>query len=118
MQLIRPDININFVGMRYKAFVLSGFIILCGLLALFYRGGLNMGVDFAGGTLIQVKFNKPTNPDQVRDALKDLVAQSFVQQHQGTIECESRPGYTCFTIRMPLSIDDGRIDIADGTKPS
>lgn len=30
------------------------------------------------------------------------LAQSFVQQHQGTIECESRPGYTCFTIRMPL----------------
>lgn len=30
------------------------------------------------------------------------LAQSFVQQHQGTIECDSRPGYTCFTIRMPL----------------
>ncbi len=31
------------------------------------------------------------------------LAQSFVQQHQGTIECESRPGYTCFTIRLPLA---------------
>jgi two-component system nitrogen regulation sensor histidine kinase GlnL len=31
------------------------------------------------------------------------LAQSFVQQHQGTIECESRPGYTCFTLLMPLS---------------
>ena len=30
------------------------------------------------------------------------LAQSFVQQHQGMIECESRPGYTCFSIRMPL----------------
>jgi two-component system nitrogen regulation sensor histidine kinase GlnL len=30
------------------------------------------------------------------------LAQSFVQQHQGTIECESRPGYTCFMIRLPL----------------
>lgn len=30
------------------------------------------------------------------------LAQSFVQQHQGTIECESRPGYTCFIIRLPL----------------
>jgi two-component system nitrogen regulation sensor histidine kinase GlnL len=30
------------------------------------------------------------------------LAQSFVQQHQGTIDCESRPGYTCFTIRLPL----------------
>ncbi len=31
------------------------------------------------------------------------LAQSFVQQHQGTIDCESRPGYTCFTIRLPLA---------------
>jgi len=31
------------------------------------------------------------------------LAQSFIQQHQGTIECESRPGYTCFTLLMPLS---------------
>ena len=30
------------------------------------------------------------------------LAQSFIQQHHGTIECDSRPGYTCFTIRMPL----------------
>jgi two-component system nitrogen regulation sensor histidine kinase GlnL len=30
------------------------------------------------------------------------LAQSFVQQHHGTIECESRPGYTCFTILIPL----------------
>ena len=31
------------------------------------------------------------------------LAQSFIQQHQGTVECESRPGETRFTIRMPLS---------------
>ena len=40
------------------------------------------------------------------------LAQSFVQQHHGTIECESRPGYTCFTIRLPLNrgnVDDGKL---------
>jgi two-component system nitrogen regulation sensor histidine kinase GlnL len=31
------------------------------------------------------------------------LAQNFILQHQGTIECESRPGYTCFTIRVPLT---------------
>jgi two-component system nitrogen regulation sensor histidine kinase GlnL len=31
------------------------------------------------------------------------LAQSFILQHQGTIECESRPGFTCFAIRLPLS---------------
>ncbi len=80
MQLIKPDIHIDFVGMRYKAFMLSGVIILLGLIALFVRGGLNMGVDFAGGTLIQVKLTKATNPDELRNALKGMVAHSFVQQ--------------------------------------
>ncbi len=80
MQLIRPDINIDFVGLRYKAFMLSGAIILLGLLTLFARGGLKMGVDFAGGTLIQVKFNKPTNPDEIRNALQGIVSHAFVQQ--------------------------------------
>ncbi|HJW04248.1 MAG TPA: nitrogen regulation protein NR(II) [Azospira sp.] len=30
------------------------------------------------------------------------LAQSFIQQHQGSVDCDSRPGYTCFTIRLPL----------------
>ena len=80
MQLIKPDININFVGLRYKAFMLSGAIILLGMLTLFMRGGLRMGVDFAGGTLIQVKFNKPTNPDEIRNALQGIVSRAVVQQ--------------------------------------
>ncbi len=80
MQLIRPDISIDFVRLRYKAFILSGAIILLGLITLFARGGLKMGVDFAGGTLIQLKFNKPTNPDGIRNALQGLVSHAFVQQ--------------------------------------
>ena len=66
---------------------------------------------------LQVIDNGPGIPDEFRErmfyplvsgreggsGLGLTLAQSFVQQHQGTIECESRPGYTCFTIRMPLS---------------
>ncbi len=80
MQLIRPDINVNFVRMRYKAFILSGAIILLGLITLFARGGLKMGVDFAGGTLIQVRFNTPTNSDKIRDALQGTISHAFIQQ--------------------------------------
>ncbi|MDR2111802.1 MAG: PAS domain-containing protein [Candidatus Accumulibacter sp.] len=36
------------------------------------------------------------------------LAQSFILQHQGAIECQSRPGYTCFTIRMPLGPGGGK----------
>lgn len=65
---------------------------------------------------VQVIDNGPGIPDDIRErmfyplvsgreggsGLGLTLAQSFVQQHQGTIECESRPGYTCFSIRMPL----------------
>jgi preprotein translocase subunit SecF len=80
MELIKPGINIDFVGFRYKAFLISGISILIGLAALFWRGGLNMGVDFAGGTLIQVQFSKPTTPDDIRAALQGIVSQSTIQQ--------------------------------------
>ncbi|MEJ5347908.1 MAG: protein translocase subunit SecF [Desulfosoma sp.] len=81
MEFIRPDININFVGMRTKALILSAVLILLGAAAIVWRGGLNMGVDFAGGTLIQVKFSERTTPDAIRDALKDLgIARSAIQQ--------------------------------------
>ena len=67
---------------------------------------------------LQVIDNGPGIPDEIRErmfyplvsgreggsGLGLTLAQSFVQQHQGTIECESRPGYTCFTIQIPLSL--------------
>lgn len=34
-----------------------------------------------------------------------MIAQTFINQHQGTIECQSRPGYTCFTVMLPLTQD-------------
>lgn len=81
MELIRPDININFVGMRVKAFIFSCLLILVGVFAIVWRGGLNMGVDFAGGTLIQVKFTERTTPDAIRDALQGLgIGRSAIQQ--------------------------------------
>ncbi len=80
MELLRPDLNINFVGFRYKAVLISLLVLLVGGVAGYLRGGLNMGVDFAGGTLIQVKFNKQTTADDVRNALKDLFPTSFIQQ--------------------------------------
>ncbi|MBC7357160.1 MAG: protein translocase subunit SecF [Desulfacinum sp.] len=81
MELIKPDININFVGMRFKAITLSVVVIVLGLAALVWRGGLNLGVDFAGGTLVQVKFEQSTTPEQIRDALKDLgIGRSAIQQ--------------------------------------
>ncbi|MCU0572251.1 MAG: protein translocase subunit SecF [Syntrophobacteraceae bacterium] len=81
MELIRPDININFVGMRFKAFALSIALIVACVALMVVRGGLNLGVDFAGGSLVQIQFKKTVSPDEIRAALKDLgMDQSAIQQ--------------------------------------
>jgi preprotein translocase subunit SecF len=80
MEWIKPGTNIDFVGFRFKALAVSVIFILVGMAALVYRGGLNMGVDFAGGTLIQVKFEKSVKPAEIRSALGGLITAGTIQQ--------------------------------------
>ncbi len=63
--------NINFVGMRYYAFAFSGILIILGIVAFafIFLGKANMGIDFAGGTMIQGSFEKPVQIGQVREVL-------------------------------------------------
>ncbi|MBE3604931.1 protein translocase subunit SecF [bacterium] len=68
LQLIPPGINLDFVGKRHFFVALSTVINLAAIVLLLLVG-LNYGVDFAGGSLIQIKFDKPTNGDQIRKAL-------------------------------------------------
>jgi preprotein translocase subunit SecF len=64
--------NINFVGMRYFAFAFSGILMILGIIAFvfIFMGKANMGIDFAGGTMIQGSFEKSMQIGQVRDALR------------------------------------------------
>jgi preprotein translocase subunit SecF len=64
--------NINFLGKRYIAFVLSGIISIIGIVAIVQiaTGRANLGIDFAGGTAIQLKFEKPVVLHDVRAALE------------------------------------------------
>ena len=71
LQLIRPDINLDFVGKRYFFVLLSTAINIAAIVLLFTRG-LNYGVDFAGGSVAQVEFTQPTNGDKIRAALAPL----------------------------------------------
>jgi preprotein translocase subunit SecF len=71
LQLIRPDINLDFVGKR-KFFVLLSTAINIAAIVLLFSVGLNYGVDFAGGSVVQVKFHQPTNGDKIRESLAPL----------------------------------------------
>jgi len=75
MQLIRPDTHVDFVGKRKIAMAISGLLLLIsvGLLA---AKGLNFGIDFTGGTLVEVKFQKA--PD-IADVRKNLTPAGYGQ---------------------------------------
>ncbi|MCK4621925.1 MAG: protein translocase subunit SecF [Desulfuromonadales bacterium] len=82
MQLIKPDINIDFVNKRKIALIVSIVLILIGLTSLTIKGGPDYGIDFIGGTLVQVQFAEETDASAIKAALKGLdignpVVQSF-----------------------------------------
>ncbi|MGQ0810491.1 MAG: protein translocase subunit SecF [Nitrospiraceae bacterium] len=64
--------NIDFMGKRHIAFVFSGIMVLLGLLAVIQigRGSANLGIDFAGGTAVQLKFDQPISIEDARKALE------------------------------------------------
>jgi preprotein translocase subunit SecF len=83
MQLIKPDVNVDFVGKRNMAFMISVLLILIGIGSLIMKGGPNYGVDFAGGTLVQLRFEKNTTPTEIKDALIPAVLDAATVQQFG-----------------------------------
>ena len=80
MRFIKPDINIDFIGKRKPAFLISSAMILISIISLIIHHGPRYGVDFAGGTLIQVKFISPTNIDDIKSGISSIgIGQSSVQ---------------------------------------
>jgi len=80
MQFIKPDININFVGKRKIAFVLSLAMILISIASLVVHKGPKYGIDFAGGTLVQVKFDAPVKLADIKSGLATVnLGKSSVQ---------------------------------------
>jgi len=64
--------NFDFMGKRRYAFMFSGVMVLLGVIGLIQvgRGAANLGIDFAGGTAVQLKFDQPIRIDEARKALE------------------------------------------------
>ncbi|MBM4126195.1 MAG: protein translocase subunit SecF [Nitrospira sp.] len=81
--------NIDFMGKRKIAFAVSGVMVLLGLIALVQiaLGSANLGIDFAGGTAVQLKFDQAVRIDEARKALEsngvgDAELQEFGQDNK------------------------------------
>jgi len=82
LELIRPDVNIDFVGNRRYAYLFSGVLTVACLLAMWLLGP-RYGIDFAGGTLLHLRFHKPVDAAAIRDALGDVAGDASVQDFGG-----------------------------------
>ena len=75
--------NYDFIGKRRIAYAISIVFTLIGLAHIAYKGGLEPGIDFAGGTLMQVRFERPVRVDQIRSALDRIKLGNAVIQRYG-----------------------------------
>ena len=61
--------NFDFLGIRKIGYAFSSSLILVGIISLILHGGPRYNIDFTGGTLVQLKFEKDVQIEQIRDAL-------------------------------------------------
>ena len=80
LKLVPDNTNIGFVKLRHWAFGLTLLLTVLAVGATFYKG-LNLGVDFVGGLMIEAKFPQAVETDKVRDTIAGLrVGESSLQQ--------------------------------------
>jgi len=65
--------NFDFMGKRNITFIISGMMVIVGMFAMFQIGWgtANLGIDFAGGTAVQLRFDNPMPIDEARAALSN-----------------------------------------------
>ncbi|MGH7350055.1 MAG: protein translocase subunit SecF, partial [Candidatus Rokuibacteriota bacterium] len=85
----------NFIGRRRWAYLISILFILAGIGSMVAKGGLRYGIDFSGGTLIQVRFEKAVSVDRIRHALETVqLGESVIQEFGDERE---------YLLRLPLA---------------
>ena len=81
MKIINSDTHFDFMGKIKMTMTISGLVILIGLGSVALSGGLKYGIDFAGGTLIQLQFKTPPDIEVIRDGLKTIsLGESTIQE--------------------------------------
>lgn len=83
MQILSGNTTIDFIGKRKLALAFSITLIIVAIASIAMRG-LNLGIDFTGGTLIELEFSQSIDPSSVRDNLVEAGYEDVLVQHFGT----------------------------------
>ena len=98
LKLIPDRTNIDFVGVRFYAFGIDGLLVLAALISLLVHG-LNFGIDFTGGVLVEVKAAQTVEIGVMRTKVDSLGFAEVQLQYVGGGECETPPN-SCVQIRV------------------
>jgi len=86
VELIKPNTNIDFLGNRYYAYAFTSVMLVLALLSNPSKGHVRLGIDFSGGVVAQIRFNKTVDTDHVREALAPLGENVVVQKFSAATE--------------------------------
>lgn len=86
--------NYDFLRWRWPALAVSFAVILAGAALVVARGGLPLGIDFSGGTIVILKFQQPVTEEAIRTAVASIPGEKVVQQY-------GDPGAHEILVRLP-----------------
>jgi preprotein translocase subunit SecF len=108
MQIFKNP-HYDFLRWRWHAIALSLIVVLAGIGLMIARGGLPLGVDFSGGTVLVYKFDRPVAEDAVRGALAGLPGEKVVQSY-------GQPGQNEILIRLPELVTEEGASLEQGSR--
>lgn len=83
MEILKKQTRFDFLSKRKIALVVSGILMLASV-ASFFTKGLNLGIDFIGGTLVEVGYQDAVQIESIRVTLQDNGFEDAIVQHFGT----------------------------------
>ena len=105
-KLISSSSNYNFLGQKKIAIAISAFLVIISLTS-FITKGLNWGIDFSSGYIIQLKFDKEVNISEIRTAFEDngvtdSVIQSFGSNNEIIIKLKEESNFNKDSVNIFL----------------
>jgi len=103
MDILKQQTRIDFLGLRQRAFVASAVLLLVAVVSLAVRG-LSFGIDFTGGTLVELRYGDSVQIEHVREVLADAGIADATVQYFGT----SRD----IMVRLPVDAETSSADLS------